>query len=189
MGFDRESGTWHISGIVFDPESGLHQLGIGGISRQYVGSKESVMERAIEYLEDQDPQIKLWGLDALCDILDESLNGSAWGSRYRDRRGQGAYDTERRVHVYNAQLAESAVDPLITAIGDNWDYSLYGGGRTPRSKAVEALGKIGDARAVGALIVQLENELEDFEFNQDFDFDEEDKIRSPGWIRYQKRIK
>ena len=33
------------------------------------------------------------------------------------------------------------------------------------------------------------NELEDFEFNQDFDFDEEDKIRSPGWIRYQKRIK
>ena len=31
-------------------------------------------------------------------------------------------------------------------------------------------------------------ELEDFEFNQDVDYDDEN-IRSPGWIRYQKRIK
>ena len=31
------------------------------------------------------------------------------------------------------------------------------------------------------------NEIEDFEFNQDFE--SEDEIRSPGWIRYQKRIK
>ena len=31
------------------------------------------------------------------------------------------------------------------------------------------------------------NELEDFEFNQDFEVDENE--RSPGWIRYQKRIK
>ena len=28
---------------------------------------------------------------------------------------------------------------------------------------------------------------DDFEFNQDFD--EQDNVRSPGWIRYQKRIK
>ena len=28
---------------------------------------------------------------------------------------------------------------------------------------------------------------DDFEFNQDLDLD--DNIRSPGWIRYQKRIK
>ena len=33
------------------------------------------------------------------------------------------------------------------------------------------------------------NELEDFEFNQDYEDDNQDKIRSPGWIRYQKRIK
>ncbi len=32
-----------------------------------------------------------------------------------------------------------------------------------------------------------ENVDEDFDFNQDFD--NEDNIRSPGWIRYQKRIK
>ena len=32
-----------------------------------------------------------------------------------------------------------------------------------------------------------ENEFNDFEFNQDFE--ENDNIRSPGWIRYQKRIK
>ena len=33
------------------------------------------------------------------------------------------------------------------------------------------------------------NELEDFEFNQDFEYDDKDNLRSPGWIRYQKRIK
>ena len=31
------------------------------------------------------------------------------------------------------------------------------------------------------------DEIEDFDFNQDIDF--EDNVRSPGWIRYQKRIK
>ena len=30
-------------------------------------------------------------------------------------------------------------------------------------------------------------EIEDFEFNQDFEIEE--GTRSPGWIRYQKRIK
>ena len=31
-------------------------------------------------------------------------------------------------------------------------------------------------------------DLEDFEFNQDIDFDDE-SMRSPGWIRYQKKLK
>ena len=31
------------------------------------------------------------------------------------------------------------------------------------------------------------DEIEDFEFNQDTNF--EDNIRSPGWIRYQKKLK
>ena len=31
---------------------------------------------------------------------------------------------------------------------------------------------------------------EEFEFNQDFEIDlDDDSKRSPGWIRYQKRIK
>jgi len=34
---------------------------------------------------------------------------------------------------------------------------------------------------------EIKDEVEDFEFNQDFD--SENKERSPGWIRYQKRIK
>ena len=34
-----------------------------------------------------------------------------------------------------------------------------------------------------------ENDENDFEFNQDFEIDEEDNYKSPGWIRYQKRIK
>jgi len=33
------------------------------------------------------------------------------------------------------------------------------------------------------------NQIEDFEFNQDFEADDQDSVRSPGWIRYQKRIK
>jgi DNA helicase-2/ATP-dependent DNA helicase PcrA len=32
-----------------------------------------------------------------------------------------------------------------------------------------------------------EEKEEDFEFNQDFEI--ENETRSPGWIRYQKRIK
>ena len=31
------------------------------------------------------------------------------------------------------------------------------------------------------------NNEDDFEFNQDFEI--QDEIKSPGWIRYQKRIK
>ena len=34
---------------------------------------------------------------------------------------------------------------------------------------------------------EAKDEIEDFEFNQDFE--DNDNIRSPGWIRYQKRIK
>ena len=36
---------------------------------------------------------------------------------------------------------------------------------------------------------QDKDEIEDFEFNQDIDFDDNDNIRSPGWIRYQKKLK
>ena len=34
---------------------------------------------------------------------------------------------------------------------------------------------------------EIKDEIEDFEFNQDFEDNE--NIKSPGWIRYQKRIK
>ena len=33
-----------------------------------------------------------------------------------------------------------------------------------------------------------QHEMDDFEFNQDIDFDD-NKVRSPGWIRYQKKLK
>ena len=36
---------------------------------------------------------------------------------------------------------------------------------------------------------QNKDEIEDFEFNQDMGFDDNDNIRSPGWIRYQKKLK
>ena len=36
---------------------------------------------------------------------------------------------------------------------------------------------------------QDKNEIEDFEFNQDINFEDNDNIRSPGWIRYQKKLK
>ena len=31
------------------------------------------------------------------------------------------------------------------------------------------------------------DQIDDFEFNQDFDMS--DNVRSPGWIRYQKKLK
>ena len=34
---------------------------------------------------------------------------------------------------------------------------------------------------------EANDNIEDFEFNQDFE--DNDNVRSPGWIRYQKRIK
>ena len=35
----------------------------------------------------------------------------------------------------------------------------------------------------------IDDREEDFEFNQDIDFDSDNEIRSPGWIRYQKKLK
>ena len=34
----------------------------------------------------------------------------------------------------------------------------------------------------------IKNEIDDFDFNQDLE-NNNDSIKSPGWIRYQKRIK
>ena len=36
---------------------------------------------------------------------------------------------------------------------------------------------------------ESKDEIDDFEFNQDFEANEQENVRSPGWIRYQKRIK
>ena len=35
----------------------------------------------------------------------------------------------------------------------------------------------------------IDEKEEDFEFNQDMEFDNDSEIRSPGWIRYQKKLK
>ncbi len=35
----------------------------------------------------------------------------------------------------------------------------------------------------------IDEKEEEFEFNQDIDFDSDSEIRSPGWIRYQKKLK
>ncbi len=35
----------------------------------------------------------------------------------------------------------------------------------------------------------IDEKEEDFEFNQDIDFNNDSEIRSPGWIRYQKKLK
>ena len=38
------------------------------------------------------------------------------------------------------------------------------------------------------LFLDDNNEMEDFKFNQDLELDNDTK-RSPGWMRYQKRLK
>ncbi|MDC2990899.1 UvrD-helicase domain-containing protein [Candidatus Pelagibacter sp.] len=40
-----------------------------------------------------------------------------------------------------------------------------------------------------SFIDQDKDEIDDFEFNQDIEFNDDDNIRSPGWIRYQKKLK
>jgi DNA helicase-2/ATP-dependent DNA helicase PcrA len=47
----------------------------------------------------------------------------------------------------------------------------------------------GDYLEKNSVFEEDKNEIEDFEFNQDFEIDSQDSVRSPGWIRYQKRIK
>ena len=43
---------------------------------------------------------------------------------------------------------------------------------------------------VGKICFEEEkNAIDDFEFNQDIEENDEDTVRSPGWLRYQKRIK
>ena len=36
---------------------------------------------------------------------------------------------------------------------------------------------------------ETKDDENDFDFNQDFEIEIENETRSPGWIRYQKRIK
>ena len=44
-----------------------------------------------------------------------------------------------------------------------------------------------NSRRKNSFFDEDKNNLDEFEFNQDFE--NNDNINSPGWIRYQKRIK
>ena len=47
----------------------------------------------------------------------------------------------------------------------------------------------GDYLEKNSFFEDEQNNTEDFEFNQDFEIENQDTSRSPGWARYQKRIK
>ena len=44
-------------------------------------------------------------------------------------------------------------------------------------------------KGLSDILNYIDEKEEDFEFNQDIDFNNDSEIRSPGWIRYQKKLK
>jgi len=73
------------------------------------------------------------------------------------------------------------------AIVDEIDSCLIDEARTPLIISGATEDKTNQYIAVDKLVKNLKEE--DFEFNQDIDFDSDSEIRSPGWIRYQKKLK
>ena len=100
-----------------------------------------------------------------------------------EEKGQSGLEEERRLAYVGITRAKKEV---IISFSMNRFYQ----GDWIDSMASRFLDELpDDLLTKNSFFNEDKNELEDFEFNQDFDFDEEDKIRSPGWIRYQKRIK
>ena len=100
-----------------------------------------------------------------------------------EEKGQSGLEEERRLAYVGITRAKKEV---IISFSMNRFYQ----GDWIDSMASRFLDELpDDLLTKNSFFDEDKNELEDFEFNQDFDFDEEDKIRSPGWIRYQKRIK
>ena len=73
---------------------------------------------------------------------------------------------------------------LKAHFNSDYDYIKYGGKTSATRKSY--LNRK-DKAFFGKASRKFKEEVEDFEFNQDFEI--EDNMRSPGWLRYQKRIK
>ena len=103
--------------------------------------------------------------------------------RSMDESGVNGLEEERRLAYVGITRSEQAC--YISFAGNRrvfgqWQSSMP-------SRFIDELPS--DYLEKNSVFEEDKNEIEDFEFNQDFEIDSQDSVRSPGWIRYQKRIK
>ena len=77
----------------------------------------------------------------------------------------------------------------FTTIGFDRDFDSVAGKKNNHNVVQLNFSKIHDYLEKNSFSDDGKNEIDDFEFNQDFEIDDNEVQRSPGWIRYQKRIK
>ena len=98
-----------------------------------------------------------------------------------EEKGQAGLEEERRLAYVGIARAEKLA--LIS-----FSMNRYYQGDWIDSMASRFIGELPEKNLQkNTFFDEKDGEEDDFEFNQDFDMQEE--IRSPGWIRYQKRIK
>ena len=98
-----------------------------------------------------------------------------------EEKGQDGLEEERRLAYVGITRAKKLA--LIS-----FSMNRYYQGDWIDSMASRFVGELPEKNLQkNTLFGDKDNNEDDFEFNQDFDMQEE--VRSPGWIRYQKRIK
>ena len=84
-----------------------------------------------------------------------------------------------------AKINEKKINDSSTELEKKRKLSHLGGG-TNKISTQHKKGKLTARERINLLLDK--DTFEEFEFNQDFEL-EDDSKRSPGWTRYQKRIK
>jgi DNA helicase II / ATP-dependent DNA helicase PcrA len=100
-----------------------------------------------------------------------------------EEKGQNGLEEERRLAYVGITRAKKKVTISFSMnrfYQGDWIDSLA-------SRFIDELP--GNCIEKNSFFEEEKNEIEDFEFNQDFEIEDKDSVRSPGWIRYQKRIK
>tara|TARA_B100000575_G_scaffold196469_1_gene158902 strand:- start:6078 stop:8117 length:2040 start_codon:yes stop_codon:yes gene_type:complete len=100
-----------------------------------------------------------------------------------EEKGQNGLEEERRLAYVGITRAKKK---LVISFSMNRFYQ----GDWVDSMASRFIGELPEKfLEKNSFFDQDKNEIDDFEFNQDIEFNDDDNIRSPGWIRYQKKLK
>ena len=99
-----------------------------------------------------------------------------------EEKGQGGLEEERRLAYVGITRAKK--DAFIS-----FSMNRFYQGDWIDSMASRFIDELPEkSLEKNSFFAEDKDEIENFEFNQDIDFDD-NKIRSPGWIRYQKKLK
>ena len=100
-----------------------------------------------------------------------------------EEKGQNGLEEERRLAYVGITRAKKK---LVISFSMNRFYQ----GDWVDSMASRFIGELPEKfLEKNSFFDQDKDEIDDFEFNQDIEFNDDDNIRSPGWIRYQKKLK